>query len=112
MIATRDERGAGGTAEGGRVKPVVAESFRCKSVHRRRRHSPAEGAELPEAGVVNQDEDDVGRALRCLYGLRKLCRIGVLVSTSDAARKTRVWPRQLARRLRRWRLRLLRAKTG
>src|SRR5262245_7099421 len=115
MIAPRDERGTRRTTQGGGVKFVVAKSLRRKSVHRRGRDSPAEGAELPEAGVVNQDEDDVGRTLRCLYGLRKLRRIGVLVGASDVATESRVWPREFVRRLRRWRLRrgwLLRVKTG
>src|SRR5262249_50234249 len=105
MIAPRDERGTRRTTQGGGGKCVVAKSLRRKSVHRRGRNSAAEGAELPEAGVVNQDEDDVGRTLRGLYGLRKLRRIGILVGASDAATESRVGPRQFPWRLRGWRLR-------
>ena len=64
VVATRQQRGAGRRAEGRHVEPVVLESLiRHARVIRCLDRAP-ERARVAEAGVVDQDEQDVGCALR------------------------------------------------
>ena len=66
-------------AQGCRVEPVVLQASRCELLGIRRRARTAEGARCAEAGVVDQDDQDVGGALRRQQGRdRRKCRIGIL----------------------------------
>src|SRR6185369_5405448 len=75
MIASREESRPRGRAQSRRVKPRVPQSVGGDAVERGSGHLPAERAELPVTRIVNQDENDVGRALRRTDRLRKLRRI-------------------------------------
>src|SRR5262249_30208632 len=97
VVAPGDEGSARRTAQCRRVEAVVPHYLRRKLVHRWRRNAAAEGAELAEAGVVDQDKDDVGRALGRLYGLRELRPVGVKICPPDVAGETEVGPGQYAR---------------
>ena len=63
MVAPGDERGARRRAERGGVDVVVAQAVVRDAIHRRRRDDAAEGARHAEAGVIGDDEQDVGRLL-------------------------------------------------
>jgi hypothetical protein len=63
VVAAVDQRGAGRAAKGGRVEMIVAQAFRRQPVHGRRGNAAAKRAELAEAAIVDQDEQDVRRAL-------------------------------------------------
>src|SRR5262249_56240640 len=76
VVAPREEGGPRRAAERGRVEPVEAQPFGGELVHRGRRDQAAERAELTEAGIVDQDQDDVRGALRRSSGLRELRRGG------------------------------------
>ena len=64
VVAAGDERGAGRRAERGGVNVVVAQAVLRDAVHGRRRDDAAEGAGNTEAGVIGDDEQDVGGFLR------------------------------------------------
>ena len=64
MVAPGDQRGARRRAQRGGEHAVVAQAFLRDAVHRRRRDDAAEGARHAEAGVVGDDQQHVGRALR------------------------------------------------
>jgi len=76
------------------MEAVVAQALCRKLLHVRRRNSTAENAELSEANVVEQDQDDVGRALGWTRDLRKGGRIGVLVRATDLALEVKIRARQ------------------
>src|SRR5262249_2930715 len=56
------------------------------------------GAELTEAGVVDQDQDDIGCTLGRLHRLWELSRIGVEVSPPHVSGEVKVRSRQNPRR--------------
>ena len=63
VVAPGEQRLAGRRGNGGGVETRVPQSIRRQLVQSRRLAGPAEGARGPEAGVVDQDEQDIGRAL-------------------------------------------------
>ena len=63
MVAAGDERGARRRAQRRRVEVRVPQPLAGELVHVRRRNRSAEGALGAVAGVVEQDEQHVGRAL-------------------------------------------------
>jgi hypothetical protein len=97
MVATRDEGGPGRAAQGGRVEAVVAQPLGREPVHRGRRHAAAERAELAEPDIVEQDQDDVGRAFWRLHRLRELRRVGIEIGAPDGPGEVEVGPWQHAR---------------
>ena len=94
MIAAGDECGPRRAAEGGGVEAVVAKAFGGEAVHSRRRDAAAEGAELAEAAVVDQDEKDVWRAFGRLHRLWELGGVGVEIGPADLAGKMEIGPGQ------------------
>src|SRR5262245_63691938 len=76
------------------MEPVVPQTFRRKFVECRRRDAAAERRILPEPGVVEQDQHDVRRTPRRLYGLGELRRIGILVGLADPAPEVEVGSRE------------------
>ena len=64
VIAPGDQRGAGRRTERRGEHPVVAEAFAGNAIHGRRRDHAAERARHAEPGVVGDDQQHVGRALR------------------------------------------------
>ena len=64
VVAPSDQRRARRRAQRGREHPVVAQTVRRDAIHGRRRDHAAEGAWNGKAGVVGQDEQDVGCAFR------------------------------------------------
>jgi hypothetical protein len=54
----------------------------------------AECPVLAEATIVDQNKQDVGRALRCRDRLGKLGRVGIEIGPTDLARKMEIRPRQ------------------
>ncbi len=60
VVATGQQRGPGGRAQGGGVDVVVAQAVIGDTVHGRCGDHTAEGARNPEAGIVGDDEQDVG----------------------------------------------------
>ena len=98
VVPAGDERGPRRAAQGGGVEAVVPQALGRELVHRRRRDAAAERAELAEAGVVEQDQHDVRRALGRLHRLRELRLVGVEVGPADVAGEMEVGPGQHARR--------------
>jgi len=94
VVAPGDQRGAGGAADGGRMKAVIAKAARRELVELRRRHRPAEGADLAEADIVQQDDDNVRRARRG-RGHGRPCRGRVLVGCADLPGECRIGQREL-----------------
>ena len=84
MVEAGQHRRAGRRADAGGVERVVAKAFARKLVEVGRRDRSAECAGMAEADIVEQDDDDIGRAFGGLEGLRK---IGdrVLVGLADLA---------------------------
>jgi hypothetical protein len=78
------------------VKAIESQPFGRELVHRRRWHTAAEGAELAEPGIIDQDQYDVRGALWCLHRLRKLRGVGIAVSASDVTGEMKVGPREHA----------------
>ena len=64
VVAAGDQRGAGRRAERRGVELRVAQARARDPVEVRRRDDAAEGARRAEALVVDQDQEDVGRAFR------------------------------------------------
>ena len=93
VVAPGQQRRARRRAERGRVKARVAEAVLREAVEIGRRNLPAERAPLAEAGIVDQDEQDVGRAGRRLDE-RNLVGRRVLVGLADDAVEFRIGPRQ------------------
>ena len=64
VIASGEQRLARGRAERGGVEAVEFQAARREPLRRRRVARPPEGARRAEAHVVEQDDEDVRRALR------------------------------------------------
>ncbi len=94
VVAPGDQRRAGRRAERGGVEAVVAQPLLGQRVHRRRAHAAAEGRELPEPRVVEQDQHDVRRPFRRRDRLRELRRVGLKDGAADVAGEMEVGPRQ------------------
>src|SRR5215467_9366088 len=94
VIATRNESGPRGAAQRSGMKVVEAEAFFCKEVHGGRGNATTKGAVLPEAAVINEDQQYVGRTFGSFYRLWKLRRIGVKIRATNLTRKTEIRPRQ------------------
>ena len=95
MVAAGYERRARRAAERGRVKVVVAKAFRGQLVHRRRGDAAAERAVLTEPAIVDQDEQDVRRALRAPAPVCGNCaRIGFEICAADLAGEMKIGPRK------------------
>ncbi len=65
VVAPGQHRGPGGRAQRGDVEAVVRKPLFADPGHVRRRHRAAERRRVTETRVVDQDHEDVGRALRC-----------------------------------------------
>ena len=76
------------------MESIIAQSLGRQFVHSGRWDATAEGAELPEPGVVNQNEHDVRRALGRLHRLRELRLGGIEVGAADVALEVVVRPGQ------------------
>ena len=63
VVPAGEQRGPGGRAQGGDVEVGVAEPLRGQTVDVRGGQLGAVAAEVGEAGVVEEDEDHVGRVL-------------------------------------------------
>src|SRR5439155_5903033 len=87
VVATGEQRGARRAAERRGMEAVVTQPFGRQPVHRRGRDAAAERAELAKARIVDQDQDDVRRALRRRDGLREPRGVRVLVGAADVAGK-------------------------
>ena len=66
VVAPGEERGPGRRAQRGHVEAVEGCAAGGQRVHVRGPDVGAEGAQVAEAGVVEHDDDDVGRAGRWL----------------------------------------------
>ena len=64
VIAPGQQGLSGWRTKGGGVKTIVFQTDRRQFFRARRLAGPAERARRAEPGVVNQDDQDVGRALR------------------------------------------------
>src|SRR6516165_10256221 len=95
VVASRNQCGSGGRAQRGRVihvvaKPAVSEPLEIRSLDR-----SAERAGCPEAHVVGQDQQDIGRSRWSLNALWKIGR-RILYGGSDFSLKRRLRRRQNA----------------
>ena len=63
-VAPRQHRGPGRRAHRRDVEPVVGQALLTHATHVRGVHRPAERARVAEPGVVEEDQQNVGRALR------------------------------------------------
>src|SRR4029077_18874436 len=79
----------------------VAQAACGKFIEVWRRHAAAESAELPEARVVKEDQQDIRGTSGRADNLRKGGRIGVLVCPTYLSLVMIVWTRQRLSRLRR-----------
>ena len=70
MVAAGDQRGARRRAQRSGEYPIIAQALVRDAVHGRRRDHAAEGARHAEAGVIGDDEQHIGRALRRYYARR------------------------------------------
>ncbi len=70
MVATGEDARPARRAQRRRVHVVVPQAVRRERVQARRLDRATETAQLPEARVVEHDEQHVGRALRCALGHR------------------------------------------
>jgi len=93
MVSPGDQRRPCWGAQGRRVVHVVAKPGVCDALEIRSLDRSAEGAACPEADVVGQDQEDVGRACRRLDALWKV-RNGTLHGAFDLALKWRFGSRQ------------------
>src|SRR5215510_9845576 len=59
MVASGNQRGASRRTERRGVEAIEAQTFSRQLVHRWRRHTAAESAELTEPCVIDQDQDNV-----------------------------------------------------
>src|SRR6266545_2742638 len=97
MVAAGDQGSARRAAQSRCVEGVETQTLGREPIHRGRRNAATEGAELTKARVVDQYQNDVGRALRRLHRLRELPWIGVEIGAPDVAGEMEVRPRQHAR---------------
>jgi isocitrate/isopropylmalate dehydrogenase len=86
--------------ERGRVELRVAQPVLRQPIHRGRGNRAAERARRPEADIVGEDEQDVGRTLGRRDLLRKI-RCGVFHRPTDLSAERLVRPRQAVLRRRR-----------
>ena len=112
MVAPGDKSSACRTAQRGCMKAVVPQPFRGEPVHRWRWYAAAERAELAEAGVVNQDKDNVRCAFGSLCRLRELRRVAVKICPADVSREMKIRPWQNTRCIRRGKSCALSPRTG
>src|SRR5262249_41252179 len=90
MVASRNQRGASRRTQRRGVEAIEAQTFGRQLVHRWRRHTAAKSAELTEARVIDQNQDNVRSAFRCLHRLRKLHLVRIEISPADIAGKMKV----------------------
>ena len=72
VIAAGDQCGSGRAAQRGGVELVELEAVVGQHLERRSIAGAAECAGRPEPDIVEQNQQDVGRALGCLHGLGKV----------------------------------------
>jgi hypothetical protein len=94
VISSGEQRGPRRRAERRGVKAGVLQAVCRDAIERGSRNQPAERAELPVPGVVDQDEHDVRRPFRRPRGLRKLRRIAFLDRPTDAAGEPEILKRE------------------
>ena len=63
-VASGEEGRSGRRAHRGHVEARVAQAMGCETVERGRGDQPAKGAGLPESGVIQQNDQDIGRPRR------------------------------------------------
>src|SRR5262249_32966044 len=95
VVAPRNQRGSGGRAQRGRVVHVVAKSAVSEPLEVGGLDRASEGAGCPEAHVVRQDQQDIGRPRWSLNALWKIGR-RILYGGSDFSLKRRLRRRQNA----------------
>ena len=78
VVAPGEQGGPGGRADGGGVKGVVADAFVTQPGEGRGVNFAAEGPGLAEAHVVQQDDEDVGRARGQVVGFLAALVFGFL----------------------------------
>src|SRR2546423_534226 len=84
------------------MKTRVAQPMRRQLVDIRRRYAAAESTKLTEAHIIEQNEQDVWRALGWTHDLWKSWRVRVLVGAANVSREVKVGPRQRLRRGQGW----------
>ena len=94
MVAPGKQSRAGGRTDGGGVKAVVADAFVAEAGQRRRMGKAAEGVRHSEAGVVNENDEDVGRILRQAIWLDAAFVDRLLQGLARLAGRRRRWERQ------------------
>src|SRR5205823_4268940 len=85
----------------GGVEARIAQALGRQVVNIRRRHTAAERAELAEARVIDQDQQDVWRALGWAHDLWKNWRVRVLEGAADVTLEMKIGTRKLTRHSRR-----------
>ena len=91
VVAPGEQRLAGRRADGGGVKTVVPQSIRRQLVQGRRLAGAAKGTGCAKTGVVNEDDQDVGRTLGWPQLLdRGELRVRILGVVSDQVWSNRV----------------------
>ncbi len=93
MVSTAEQRGPRRRAKRRSVELVVAQAGVGQALHRRHVDGPAEGARLAEPHVVDQHDEDVGRAGRRL-DLESWRRCGIASIEHRARRGLRLRDRQ------------------
>src|SRR5262245_41205286 len=95
MVPARKQRRAGGRAERRRVKAVVLEAVGRELLGIRCLTRPAECARRPEPGIVDEDDEDVGRAGRRAERYdRGILGIRILRVVGREADRLAVWDRE------------------
>src|SRR6516162_241768 len=102
VVAARNEGGSCWAAQCSGVETVEPQPFCRELLHCGRGYAAAERAELPETCVVDQDQHDIGRALRSLHWQGKLCRVAVEICPPNVAGKMKIRSRQRTRCVCRW----------
>ncbi len=96
VVAPGQQRLARRRAQGRGVEAVVLQAARRQLLRVRRLAGAAEGARRAEAGVVDQDDQDVGRALRRAQLLnRRELRVRILRVVGDQPGARRIGNRQV-----------------
>ena len=96
VVAAGEQRLARRRAQRGRVEAVVLQAARRQTFGVRRLAWAAEGARRAEARIVDQDDEDVGRALRRAQLLdRRIFRVRILRIVGDQAGSLRIGDRQM-----------------
>src|SRR5215813_12367884 len=72
MVASGNQRGSSRRTQRRGVKPIEAQTFGRQLIHGWRGNAAAKSAELAEACVIDQYQNNIRRTFRSLHRLRKL----------------------------------------